>query len=240
MMPSPDANADSSGATKSATPRLAATVLLLRPAGDGELECYMLRRSGGSPFMPDSLVFPGGRLDDADGDPSDDTTWARAAARECAEEAGLTIDVDALRWFDTWCTPSVEPRRFLARFFSVVLEAGDGESAVADGTETMDGRWWTARAALEAWRDGKADLPPPTLCTLLQLEAIGLHGLHRAATELELAILPKASIEGSEIHVVMPHDDAYDQLPGDGTSAPERVRALPTRFTRREGRWTPG
>lgn len=199
----------------------------------------MLRRSGGSPFMPDSLVFPGGRLDEADGDPDDDATWTRAAARECAEEAGLTVEPTAMIWFDTWCTPSAEPRRFLARFFSVMLGAGDGESARADGTETMDGRWWTAAAALAAWQHGKADLPPPTLCTLLQLEAVGIAGLHGAATELHVPILPKAAIDGSEIHVVMPHDETYASLPGDGASAPERVLALPSRFTRREGRWTP-
>jgi 8-oxo-dGTP pyrophosphatase MutT (NUDIX family) len=237
MPPSPAATADT---RESVPPRLAATVLLLRPAhGTDALECYMLRRSGGSPFMPDSLVFPGGRLDDADGDPSDDATWARAAARECEEEAGLVVDPAAMTWFDTWCTPSVEPRRFLARFFSIVLGAGDGEAAQADGTETMDGRWWTAAAALDAWRTGKADVPPPTLCTLLQLEAIGIAGLHRAATELHLPILPKAAIDGGEIRVVMPHDEAYAMLPGDGATVPERVRALPRRFTRREGRWTP-
>lgn len=219
-------------------PRLAATVVLLRPAGTS-FECYMLRRSGGSPFMPDSLVFPGGRLDAADGDPRDDATWARAAARECAEEAAVQVDPSSMAWFDTWCTPSGEPRRFLARFFLAVLGAGDGAGAQADGTETTDGRWWTADAALAAWRAGQADLPPPTLCTLLRLSDVGPEGLRAAATELEAPILPKATIAGQEIHVVMPHDPEYDTVVGEGAAAPRRARVLPQRFTRREGRWTP-
>lgn len=217
---------------------MAATVVLLRPVG-ALFECYMLRRSSGSPFMPDTLVFPGGRLDEADGDPNEDPTWARAAARECSEEAGLQVDPAAMVWFDTWCTPSGEPRRFLARFFLTTLAEGDGEAAQADGNETTDGRWWTAAAALDAWRIGQADLPPPTLCTLMRLESLGPTGLHGAASELHAAILPKATIDGAEIHVVMPHDPAYDTLPGDGAPGPQRLAGLPLRFTRREGRWSP-
>jgi 8-oxo-dGTP pyrophosphatase MutT (NUDIX family) len=219
-------------------PRLAATVVLLRPSG-AAFECYMLRRSGGSSFMPDSLVFPGGRLDDADGDPADDATWARAAARECLEEAAVSIDPDQLVWFDTWCTPSAEPKRFLARFFLAVLGEGDGGLAQADGSETTDGRWWTAADALAAWERGEADIPPPTLCTLMRLDAIGPVGLRAEATALEVPILPKAAVHATEIHVVMPHHIEYDALPGEDATAPSRVHAHPRRFTRRDGRWVP-
>ena len=45
--------------------RLAATVMLVRPAGEG-LEVFMLRRSEASHFVPDVYVFPGGTLDDGD------------------------------------------------------------------------------------------------------------------------------------------------------------------------------
>lgn len=46
-------------------PRLAATVMLVRPAPDGaaSLEVFMLRRSTKSAFAPDAYVFPGGTLD---------------------------------------------------------------------------------------------------------------------------------------------------------------------------------
>jgi len=48
-------------------PRLAATVMLVRPAGEtGEPEVLMLRRSARSAFAPDAYVFPGGTVDAID------------------------------------------------------------------------------------------------------------------------------------------------------------------------------
>lgn len=48
-------------------PRLAATVMLIRPSeGARHLEVFMLRRSPESAFAPDVFVFPGGTLDAAD------------------------------------------------------------------------------------------------------------------------------------------------------------------------------
>lgn len=46
--------------------RLAATVMLVRPAGSAGFEVYMLRRSEASHFVPDVYVFPGGTLDETD------------------------------------------------------------------------------------------------------------------------------------------------------------------------------
>lgn len=218
--------------------RLAATVVLLRPSAGGA-ECYMLRRSGASRFMPDTLVFPGGRLDPEDGDATDPTTWARAAARECLEEAGITVDASRLTWFDTWCTPSAEPRRFLARFFVAELASDEGIDAQADGSETTDGRWWTAEAALAAWQAGAADLPPPTICTLLRLQRGAIEGL-LAVRDPSAVILPKATITGQTIQVVMPHDPDYETMTGDTADAPlDRLASLPVRFSRVEGRWSP-
>ncbi len=45
--------------------RLAATVMLARPAG-ARFELFMLRRSGRSHFVPDAYVFPGGTLCEID------------------------------------------------------------------------------------------------------------------------------------------------------------------------------
>ncbi len=49
-------------------PRLAATVVLLRPGRKG-LEVLLTRRPASMAFAPDMHVFPGGRVDTADGDP---------------------------------------------------------------------------------------------------------------------------------------------------------------------------
>lgn len=46
--------------------RLAATVMLVRPATHTPFEVFMLRRSEASHFVPDAYVFPGGTLDASD------------------------------------------------------------------------------------------------------------------------------------------------------------------------------
>lgn len=100
-------------------PRPAATVMLVRDAPD--LEVLLLRRSPKTPFVPGAHVFPGGALEAADDAPSadvftglDDATASRllgvedggiaywvTAVRECLEEAGVLLAVDADgRWVD--------------------------------------------------------------------------------------------------------------------------------------------
>lgn len=218
----------------------AATVIVLRPGAAGR-EVYMLRRSAKSPFMPSTLVFPGGRLDPADGDAEHDASWERAGLRECAEEAGLQLDDRPLRWFDTWLTPSAESRRrYLARFFVAELGAGEGEQARADGHETHDGRWATAAAHLAAWEAEEVDLPPPTVSVLLRLrdaETAGLGGL--LDVDPREPILPKVLLQGKELVILMPHDPDYPAAPGEAAPAPARARALPARFVRDGQRWRP-
>lgn len=72
--------------------RPAATVMLLRdvPAG---LEVFMLRRTISAAFAGGMYVFPGGRVDEADGE--GDAAYAMAAVRECFEECGVLLARDA-------------------------------------------------------------------------------------------------------------------------------------------------
>jgi 8-oxo-dGTP pyrophosphatase MutT (NUDIX family) len=94
-----------------ATPRDAATVMLLRPAGAGAgVEVLMLRRVAAMKFAPGAYVFPGGSVDPADygavgwhgPDPAEfgarlgaSAEMARAlvcaAVRETFEEAGVLL-----------------------------------------------------------------------------------------------------------------------------------------------------
>jgi 8-oxo-dGTP pyrophosphatase MutT (NUDIX family) len=231
-------------------PRHAATVVIARPGDDG-LEIYMVRRSAKSPFMPSTLVFPGGRLDPDDGDPSDDASWERAARRECLEEAGIDLAERTLTWFDTWLTPSAEPRRrYLARFFLARLQAGEGDEARADGHETHEGRWSSVKAHLRAWDAGEVDLPPPTLCILLRLRSRSeaargehpgpeTHDVHGLRSEPHGVVLPKYVFRDGQHFVVMPHDPEYAALPGEARPAPPHVATLPTRFVRDDRVWRP-
>lgn len=226
--------------------RPAATVVVLRPrsSDDPEPELYMLRRSSKSAFMPDALVFPGGRVEDDDASDRDDDldrAFARAARRECAEEASLDLAGAELRWFDTWQTPSGEsPRRFLARFFLATIPADQGHDAVADGFETRAGRWASAAAILSQWEAEAVDLPPPTLSILLRLAAGDWREWLSCAVErAREPILPKIAAVGSNIHIVMPHDPDYASLPGEAGGVPDRVHAFPRRFIRTGKRWVP-
>lgn len=92
--------------------RPAATVLLVRDADPSGVEVFVLRRTASAAFAAGMYVFPGGKVDDADGaaslepycDGLDDATasarlgiehgglayWV-AAVRECFEEAGVLL-----------------------------------------------------------------------------------------------------------------------------------------------------
>jgi 8-oxo-dGTP pyrophosphatase MutT (NUDIX family) len=230
-------------------PRLAATVVIVRPTSahgrSGDLECYMLRRSAKSPFMPSSLVFPGGRVDPGDGGSDgasdSDAAFEAAARRECREEASLDLADVPLVWFDTWCTPSAEPRRYFTRFYLAVLPEGGGALAQTDEHETHEGRWASAAAHLDAWNKDEVDLPPPTLCTLLRLRDQGALGLAQLAelADLPTAIVPKVIVHDDVITIVMPHDPAYAAADGEGGPVPSRVHDLPRRFALTGKRWMP-
>jgi 8-oxo-dGTP pyrophosphatase MutT (NUDIX family) len=82
----------------------AATVIVLRDAGGGGLEVYMVQRPSQSSFLASAQVFPGGRLEPDDHDeswralpavsPHTDRPLAIAAVRELFEEAGLLLARD--------------------------------------------------------------------------------------------------------------------------------------------------
>lgn len=97
-----------------ANPRPAATVVVLRDSSAGP-EVFMVRRHEGTAFMGGAHVFPGGRVDAADGDgdegwcdgiahaarqldtlsPAEAVAYHVAAARELFEEAGVLLARDA-------------------------------------------------------------------------------------------------------------------------------------------------
>ena len=66
--------------------------MLLRDADDG-IEVFMLRRTTRAAFAGGMYVFPGGKVDEADG--RGDPGYVIAAIRECFEEAGVLLATDA-------------------------------------------------------------------------------------------------------------------------------------------------
>jgi 8-oxo-dGTP pyrophosphatase MutT (NUDIX family) len=76
---------DAGGAAEVASPRHAATVVLLRDAAAGP-EVYLLRRAGTMAFAAGMHVFPGGSVDPRDGETT--TAWSGPSAAQWAAWLG--------------------------------------------------------------------------------------------------------------------------------------------------------
>ncbi|HEX6420415.1 MAG TPA: NUDIX domain-containing protein [Acidimicrobiales bacterium] len=145
----------------------AATVVLVRDAPAG-LECLMLRKTRGQAFGG-MWVFPGGRVEEADGTGLE---GARAAAvREAREETGLVLDAGDLAPFAHWMPPTEAPRRYATWFFLAGLPDGAAD-VIVDGGEIGDHVWTRPADALERHRTGEIDLVPPTWVTLRRIAGL--------------------------------------------------------------------
>jgi 8-oxo-dGTP pyrophosphatase MutT (NUDIX family) len=192
-------------------PRPAASVVLLRRGGkhaDRALEVLLLKRSEQAKFMPNVWVFPGGAVDEADGE--DEARFTACAVRELEEEAGIALPAtEELVLFSRWITPEVVSRRFDAHFFLALAPAHTPPRA--DGVETTDAAWFQPANALEAQAAGELVLAFPTIKQLEALlpfrtsdEAIAAHREARVEP-----ILPKVIGTAEDNRVVLPGDPDY-------------------------------
>jgi len=188
-------------------PRQAASVILLRGAGEG-LELLLVRRTPHARFMGGVWVFPGGAIDSGEGD--GEAAQRAAAIRELSEEAGVAIEDPAvLVRFSRWITPEEVKIRFDTHFFLAVLPAG--QEPRVDGEECVDMRWCTPAQALAAHREGEIDLVFPTIKHLEQLERFAtVDELLRYARGREvLPVQPKVVLEGEVARILLPGDAGY-------------------------------
>ena len=183
--------------------------------------------------MSSAFVFPGGALE-----PGEIPT--EAAARELAEEAGITIDPAQLHYFAHWITPSVERKRFGARFFVGQLPAG--QTPAIDRHEVIDMTWVTPAQGLA--RSDELRLPPPQIRTLLELAPCGstadLIELCRARAERPVAILPRAKERATRLTLLLPWDPDYHTGGiGDELAVPadHPIATGPSRFVLGESGW---
>jgi 8-oxo-dGTP pyrophosphatase MutT (NUDIX family) len=200
----------STGTPASAEPRDSAVVVLVRPAedGGGGLEVLLVRRHRGAGFMASAWVFPGGVAEPGETDPR------VTAARELLEEASVTVSPDDLHYLAHWITPSIEPRRYSARFYAAILPAG--QVAVSDQKETVDLAWLRPADALARSAAGELLLPPPQVRTFMDIEAAAARGaeaLVQLCGERAAAphpILPRAAaLDDGKLVLLLPWDPDY-------------------------------
>jgi 8-oxo-dGTP pyrophosphatase MutT (NUDIX family) len=194
------------------TPRLAASVVLLRRGGkhaQRALEVLMLRRSEEAKFMPGVWVFPGGSVDAADG--AEEAGLRACAVRELAEEAGIVLPAEEeLVPFTRWITPELIATRFDAWFFLALAPAHTPPRP--DGVETTEARWFEPAAALEAHTAGEIVLSFPTQRQLGWLTEFPTSDEALAAYRERTVepILPKVvADDGAEPRVLLPGEPGY-------------------------------
>lgn len=148
---------------------------------------------------------------------------------------GLRLALDALLPLAHWVTPSVEAKRFDARFF--VARAPRRQAARHDAAETIHSAWMTAADALARCARGEITLPPPTWSTLRDLERFGTVDAALASTR-DRAIFrrePRFFEEAGVRLLAVPGDPLYP--------APDAERMThvhpETRFLLEGDRWRP-
>lgn len=158
------------------TPRPAATCIIVAETGSG-LEVLLTQRSQNLASFTGLWVFPGGVFEPQDyGSPSEDDlelVGRRAAAREVEEETTVQLDVDSLKLFSHWTTPSQLKRRWSTWFYLALLE--QRPHVEADPSEVADHQWLTVGDAIALQAAGKLPMSPPTLITLNQLAQFDSH-----------------------------------------------------------------
>lgn len=231
----------------------ASIILVRERAPGRDAEIFLVRRHRKSGFMADAFVFPGGKVDADDGSPeraairelfeeagvllargalpaaerladwrrrlnSRDATFPQLLAAE-----GLEPDLDRLHFWARWVTPSVEPKRFDARFFLAELPADQTPSF--DDKETVEEAWVAPDEAIARHAATGFRLPPPQLRTMWELAphaARGIAALAAAAAARRAQahpILPRFAQLGAQMALLLPWDREYETQ-GVGEAAP--------------------
>lgn len=184
-------------------------MILLRRGGrhaDRGLELLLVQRNPEARFMPGVWVFPGGGVDDADGE--GEAGFRACAARELAEEAGIEVDLAELVAYSRWITPRIVPIRFDTLFFLALAPAHSPPKP--DGSETVDAGWYSPRRALDLHESGEMGLVFPTIKHLESLlpYASAEQALDAARRREVRPVEPEVVGEGADARVVLP-----DELP---------------------------
>ena len=206
-----------------AVPRPAASIVLLRRGGkhaERALEVLMLKRTEKAKFMPGVWVFPGGAVEEDDGEGVEGRK--ACARRELGEEAGITLPVEEeLVPFCRWITPEVLTRRFDAWFFLALAPAHTPPEP--DLREVTEARWVEPAKALAGGPADEMALAFPTRTQLAWLAEYSTSDqaldAHRGGTPTP--ILPRLVEDGDNSHLLLPGQPGYDDVLPDTPGRPD-------------------
>lgn len=146
----------------------------------------------------------------------------------------LTLQTQSMVPFTRWITPkrpSVMNKRFDTRFFLAAVPAG--QLALHDNVEATDSEWLSPKQALQDYWDGRIDLAPPQIMSLVQLARYD----HVAMALEHAGSRPPPTIQPE------PYDDEHGRTicyPGDPRhSQSQRAMPGPTRLRYVKGRFEP-
>lgn len=119
--------------------------------------------------------------------------------RAAVTAAGVVLDLGSLRPFARWITPELEVRRFDTHFFLCAMP--NGQTAMADDTETVAFEWVSPAAAVARAEAGERSILFPTLSNLRRLaESVDVASALSATEVREIVpVLP----------VLEPHPDGF-------------------------------
>jgi 8-oxo-dGTP pyrophosphatase MutT (NUDIX family) len=164
----------------------------------------LVQRNPAARFMGGAWVFPGGAVDDGE-------RVEQTALRELEEEASVRLgDVTELVPFSRWITPAEVKIRFDTWFF--VVRAPDDAAPAVDGSECVDLRWITPRAALDSCQAGELHLVFPTIKHLEQLAKFdSVAAVIEAAGRRDVvAVQPRIVDRGEGLRVLLPGEPGFD------------------------------
>jgi 8-oxo-dGTP pyrophosphatase MutT (NUDIX family) len=149
----------------------------------------------------------------------------------------LTLQTLSMVPFTRWITPkrpSVMNKRFDTRFFLASVPAG--QLALHDNVEATDSEWLSPKQALQDYWDGRIDLAPPQIMSLVQLSRCDnvAKALQHAGERPPPTIEPEPYDDENGRTICYPGDPRHSQsqraMPG-----PTRLRYVKGRFEPLEG-----
>ncbi len=123
------------------------------------------RRSRKARFLPGHLAFPGGRMEPEDRADAP-SRWHRCASRELVEETGIQVDHQV--WLDGGerSTPAMFPVRYRTAFLLAQLPSGNDPAPPPASPENESMIWIEPGEAMDRYRAGAIQIPPPVLAIL--------------------------------------------------------------------------